>query len=334
MYILFIFLSVIVLVLLLILVFIPKNTFVSTELKNNAGSFLKSLNKPIIEKSEISHFMDTNKCTLEQCLLALSYASAMFATHVIVSEFHVGAVVRGSSGRVYCGGNTEFFGVSLSTCIHGEQSSVHNAFINGEKAITHLAVNAPPCGYCRQFLNELSNADKLIVLIENQDKPYQIIQGSLQTTFLPYNFGPKDLGIKAGMLDSKPFTITPNPDITDDFSKKVISLMSNSYAPYSMMPSAVGITFIDGSESFGVYLENAAYDPSLHPLVAALNYAVINGRDLKNIQNVVLVEASIQNKNQKNVSARPISEGIISGLNKEYGIEVGFKYIPISLSRS
>ena len=38
-----------------------------------------------------------------------------------------------------------------------------NAFRHFEPKIELLVVNAPPCGHCRQFLNELPHADEMMV---------------------------------------------------------------------------------------------------------------------------------------------------------------------------
>ena len=297
-------------------------------LKLNASSFLKD-NKfnPIIKSKYIDKFINDNKCSLEQCLLAFSYASASLALHVPISNYKVGAVVRGSSGNVYCGANSEFIGVSLNTCIHGEQSATHNAFYNGEREITHLAVNAPPCGYCRQFLNELSNANKLIILIENETSPEEeIISKTLQDGFLPYSFGPKDLGNKTGMLDSEPFNLSFESTVSvSDLAQKTLKYVNLSYAPYSLLPSAVGISFIDNSYFFGIYLENAAYNPSLNSMVAALNLSIINGKNLNNINGICLLEAKLQKDNQKDVSSLTETQNLI----KSIGITSQLEFIKL-----
>src|SRR5215213_3013336 len=84
-----------------------------------------------------------------------------------VSNFKVGAISRGLSGNLYLGANVEFSGEALSFTVHAEQSSVGSAFMNGETGIDLIAVTAAPCGYCRQFLNELATAERLTIQLPN-----------------------------------------------------------------------------------------------------------------------------------------------------------------------
>lgn len=305
------------------------------DLKDSAKKYLsdnnKLVNKTMMSKVEFNDFVKNNNCTKSQALLAFSDAAQyFFATHLPISNYHVGAVVRGSSGNIYFGGNMEFTNVSLTTTIHGEQSACYNAFINGEKTLTHLAVNAPPCGYCRQFLNELSDANSLIVLIEDPNRPGEIISNTLPK-FLPYSFGPKDLGNTTGMLDSKPFDLSLGATGMSGASPLVVKTLEyakRSYAPYSLRPSAVGLLFSDESMYFGVYLENAAYDPSLDPIISALNYATINGKSLKDIKEIVLLEAKLMDPSkQKNVSTLNTANGIINSINLENNLNLKVNYV-------
>jgi len=39
--------------------------------------------------------------------------------------------------------------------IHAENSAIHNAYLHGAKYLTRIAINYAPCGFCRQFMNEL-----------------------------------------------------------------------------------------------------------------------------------------------------------------------------------
>ena len=67
-----------------------------------------------------------------------------------ISDFNVGAVAIGGSGKLYLGANLEFIGVPLSTSLHAEQSAILNARDHGETSISGLVVSAAPCGHCRQ----------------------------------------------------------------------------------------------------------------------------------------------------------------------------------------
>src|SRR5687767_11312729 len=109
-----------------------------------------------------------------------------------ISNYFVGAVCRGTTtGNLYFGANVEFAGEALSFTVHAEQAAVTNAWINGETGVDLVVVTAAPCGYCRQFLNELSTAATLQVSIGDEDT-------HPLSYFLPQAFGPRDLGVAGG----------------------------------------------------------------------------------------------------------------------------------------
>lgn len=64
-------------------------------------------------------------------------------------------------GSLYVGVNLEFPGVPLNQSVHAEQFLVANLISGGQQALQALAVNAAPCGHCRQFYSELVCADAL-----------------------------------------------------------------------------------------------------------------------------------------------------------------------------
>jgi cytidine deaminase len=105
--------------------------------------------------------------TFMEDLLALLPNAAAFAKPPI-SNFRVGAIARGTSGKLYYGTNVEFAGEALSFTVHAEQSAVVNAWMSGETGIDVVATSAAPCGYCRQFLNELVTARELLVVMPNE----------------------------------------------------------------------------------------------------------------------------------------------------------------------
>ena len=124
-------------------------------------------------------------------LLTLLPQAAAFARPPI-SNFRVGAIARGTSGKLYFGTNVEFAGEALSFTVHAEQSAVVNAWMSGETGIDVVATSAAPCGYCRQFLNELLTARELLVVMPTGSRPL--------SELLPDSFGPRDLGIDGGLL--------------------------------------------------------------------------------------------------------------------------------------
>lgn len=76
------------------------------------------------------------------------------------SRFAVGAALLAASGRVFHGANVENASFGLTTC--AERAAVFTAVSEGEREFTAIAVTAreghgaPPCGSCRQVLQEFS----------------------------------------------------------------------------------------------------------------------------------------------------------------------------------
>ena len=81
------------------------------------------------------------------------------------SRFQVGAALRNTSGRVFCGCNVENLSFGLTIC--AERAAVFAAVAAGETAFEAIAVVADsiqpvtPCGACRQVLAEFSSDLKI-----------------------------------------------------------------------------------------------------------------------------------------------------------------------------
>jgi cytidine deaminase len=60
-----------------------------------------------------------------------------------------------------------------------------------------------------------------------------------------------------------------------------------AYTPYSRCPSAVALELDDGAILSGAAIENAAYNPGLPPLQAALINLIAAGRDYQAIRRAV-----------------------------------------------
>src|SRR5215472_15358341 len=82
-----------------------------------------------------------------------------------LSNFQVGAVVRGSSGALYLGANIEIPGHALGLAVHAEQAALSNAYMHDEQGVAAVAVTAAPCGHCRQFMIELEPEGEIQVLV-------------------------------------------------------------------------------------------------------------------------------------------------------------------------
>ncbi|OLQ71658.1 cytidine deaminase [Photobacterium proteolyticum] len=200
-----------------------------------------------------------------------------------ISNFFVGAIVRGESGRLYFGANMEFVGASLSQTIHAEQSAISHAWVKGERGISDITINYSPCGHCRQFMNELTTAQSLVVqLPERAAKKLQ--------EYLPESFGPADLNITDALLANVDHGL--KTDATEALIKEACAAANGSHAPYTNNFSGVALKAKDGKTFIGKYAENAAFNPSLPPLQVALVNMNMAGYPLSDIEEAALVEKS------------------------------------------
>src|SRR5688572_837363 len=201
-----------------------------------------------------------------------------------VSDYPVGAVAaglaKGDGGwcNLYLGANFELRNAALSFTTHAEQAAVNNAWLSGEPGIQMLAVSAAPCGYCRQFLYELTTAHRLLILIPKR-KGSLIYHSAPLTTFLPDAFGPKELKVTGALMDPGgrlPKLTLNNRSRSDPVIAAALEAASRSYAPYSTRKSfnyaGVAMQLEDGAVYTGRHAENAAYNPSLSPIQSALTF--------------------------------------------------------------
>ena len=201
-----------------------------------------------------------------------------------VSGYKVGAVAAGLPQdrdgwcNLYLGANYELPQSALSFTTHAEQAAVNNAWLSGEPGLQILAVSAAPCGYCRQFLYELTTAHRLLILIPKRKGSLTYHSAPL-TTLLPKAFGPKELKVTGGLMDPRnrpPQLKLQNRSRTDLVIAAALDAASRSYAPYSTDKSfnyaGVAVQLTDGAIYAGRHAENAAYNPSLSPLQSALTF--------------------------------------------------------------
>ena len=230
-------------------------------------------------------------------LLTLLPQAAAFARPPI-SNFRVGAIARGTSGKLYFGTNLEFAGEALSFTVHAEQSAVVHAWMSGETGIDVVATSAAPCGYCRQFLNELVTARELLVVMPTESRPL--------SELLPSSFGPRDLGIDGGLLQPENHGLAI--DETDALAQAALQAANMSYAPYSKSFAGVAVRTKDGRIFSGAYAENAAFNPSLSPLQAALSQLNLGGAGWSDIAEAVLVSVDDLHANAARTVLAAISD--------------------------
>lgn len=220
--------------------------------------------------------LSMNRLMLELVLVAQSYARAP------VSNFHVGAVARGKSGDLLMGFNLEFPNQALTQTVHGEQSLIASAMLHGESGFEAIAFSESPSGQSRQVLNEVAGAGDVEVLLPGRAVTHL-------KELLPEFFGPEDMGVEGALLSSRPHRVELATESEDGLVNLALEAARRSYAPYTHCPSGVVVQTNKGDYQ-GSYAENAAFNPSLSPLQAALVAVVAAGERYEDIRRVVLVE--------------------------------------------
>ncbi|MDC7769697.1 cytidine deaminase [Priestia megaterium] len=113
--------------------------------------------------------------------------------HVPYSQFHVGAALLTTDGKIYRGCNIENASYGLTNC--AERTAIFKAVSEGDKQFSAIAVvgdtDGPisPCGACRQVLAEFCDNHTQIILAN--------LKGDFVITnineILPGYFSSKDL---------------------------------------------------------------------------------------------------------------------------------------------
>ena len=102
--------------------------------------------------------------------------------------------------------------------------------------------------------------------------------------------GPVDLGIETRLFDQVHHGY--HFLATNAVVGKALEAANRSHAPYSHSHSGVALQDSRGRIYSGAYIENAAFNPGLPPLQAALIFMNMAGGDLHDIHRAVLVEGS------------------------------------------
>ncbi|MDX7988268.1 cytidine deaminase [Xenorhabdus sp. 12] len=233
-------------------------------------------------------------CGLNDHELALALLPLAAACSIApISRFYVGAVARGESGNLYFGANMEFTGVALQQTVHAEQSAITHAWLRGEKKLASITINYSPCGHCRQFMNELNSGIQLEVYLPNRPK-------LTLADYLPESFGPRDLTDMPLLLDAINHGYQLATD--DELVQTALDAANRSHAPYSHSHSGIALQDAQGKIYAGRYAENAAFNPSLPPLQAALIFMNMSGGDCHAIKRAVLVESESSHISQWNAT--------------------------------
>ena len=198
-----------------------------------------------------------------------------------LSNFNVGAISRGISGNWYFGGNMEFLGATMQQTVHAEQSAISHAWLRGEKSLRAITVNYTPCGHCRQFMNELNSGTHIAIHLPGR-------KVATLGDYLPDSFGPKDLNITTLLMDKVNHGYQINN--TSQLAQQALQAINRSHAPYSHSHSGIAVQMKSGKIFQGSYAENAAFNPSMPPLQAALIALNMAGENVMDIESAILIE--------------------------------------------
>lgn len=235
-----------------------------------------------ISAEQFDELLKISELQDDELRVALLPLAAAFS-YAPISEFFVGAIARGLSGRLYFGANMEFEGAQLGQTVHAEQCAVSHAWMKGEKGLKDVTVNYSPCGHCRQFMNELTTANELMIQLPQRDEK------SLQE-YLPESFGPSDLAIKERLMDGNRLDHESPED--DALLAKAVEALNMSHSPYTQNHSGVALELTDGTVVTGAYAENAAFNPSLPPLQVAFMQVLMSGHKFTEIKQAAVAEVS------------------------------------------
>ena len=259
-------------------------------------------NKFILQKTEVTSLKKKLNVSIEQVLIEL-LPTAKTNARPPISNYYVGAVGLTRSGKIIFGNNLEFKNVPINQTVHAEQFLTVLTLLEGDE-LEKIAVSAEPCGFCRQFLNEIKGASKkLKVLVPGKKIKYL---GQL----LPDSFGPDNLGMKESIYSTRNNKVKLVDQTKDELTLVALKNANKSYSPYSNSYSGVGIKMRDGQIYGGFYIENAAYNPSVQPIIVAIIKLVSQGKQYDQIKEVILVE-----KNDAMVKQLEISRDLLKAIS-------------------
>ena len=282
----------------------------SDAIPDNLGTYIPAeLAKRLADKWKVSR---------EGLLIKLLGAASRYSRPKI-SSFPVGAVAMGlpkmgdDFGDVYLGASFEVKDEPLTVVVHGEQSALLNAWSHQEQGLQLLAISAPPCGYCRQFMWEATpHPVEMQVLLEKEGR----IEKFALRDLLPNAFGPGALGRERAFLKTQDNPVTVLSD--DPFVQSAIDGARVCYSPYTETFSAIALKTTSGHTAVGGYAENVAYNPSVSPMMSALNRLNLTSEPQApmDIHRAVLVAR------KTDVSVVAESQAILKALGSEAELEV------------
>lgn len=263
----------------------------------------------MISKKDVNEISETIKVHNEDFMIELLPFARTFSVCPI-SKFNVGSIVKGGSGNLYFGANLEFPGESLNYTLHAEQSAIMNAWNHDEETIAVTLTSYIPCCLCRQFILELNEVEKTMIMLP--DKCIYKIHD-----LVPHPFGPKDLGVTSALMKRKTNNLLTTPAISgDNLIANAFNSANTSYAPYSKVYAGVALISDKDRIVTGSYAENAAFNVSMNPMMAALSNYRLFGLSFESIKRAVIVE------NTGIISHVPSSQNLLKAVNSSVELEI------------
>lgn len=119
-------------------------------------------------------------------------------SYIPYSNFAVGASLMTEEGKIYNGCNIENSAYSPSNC--AERTAFFKAVSEGERNFKAIAIVGgpnriikdfcPPCGVCRQVMQEFCDPNDFKVILAKDTENYKILS---LNDLLPFGFGHDDL---------------------------------------------------------------------------------------------------------------------------------------------
>ncbi|KKB82519.1 hypothetical protein VW35_00030 [Devosia soli] len=200
-----------------------------------------------------------------------------------ISNFHVGAVgLEAETGNLILGGNVEFPGTHLGFTLHGEGFVFTRAMSRGTNISVIAIGEAHPCAHCRQCLAEYAASDRL-ELIDPLGHTLTLAQ------LYPWPFDPDYLG-ETGAVPGRELwpPLRFDEDASSAWSETLLAAGRRSHSPYSKCPGGVLLHLRDGNMVSGHAIESVAFNPTIHPIQAAMVDLLAHGYDYADITGATL----------------------------------------------
>lgn len=291
---------------------------VDEALSKKIGEFL--LTRPFIIPAELVREIQAKlEISDEDLLINLLPLYEPFARPEI-SQFRVAVTALTEDGKVFVGVNLEFGGLSKHYTIHGEQFLFSQLFHHHQGTPRMMALRYHCCGHCRQWMNDIKNVRKMPILVAGNEVT------NLER-LLPNAFGARDLGIDAELLTHPPAQTWRNVsvpiegvlNVPDLFAlASTLGAATNSFVPQGYSPEAkvlgCGVTVETTQASYcGSLIENAAFNPEVSPISAALIGVVAAGEDYDAIHKITHVEPETRADRSAHLH---FTRGIVEYLNR------------------